>query len=87
MSFDICSLLTNVLLSETIDICLEKLFEDTETVYNLKRQHMAKLLSLEFNIGLTTRRLEEHISEHAKKMLLLYINMMLKLVTTLHSPV
>ena len=40
VSVDICSLFANVLLRETIHIRL-----DTETVYNLNRQHMAKLLS------------------------------------------
>ena len=38
----------------------------------------------EFYVGLTTRKLEERISEHIKKkmMLVLYINMLLKLVMT-----
>ena len=40
----------------------------------------------EFYVGLTTCRLEERISEHIKMMLVLCINMLLKLVMTLHSP-
>ena len=45
VSFDVCSLFTNVPLNETIQMCLNKLFKDTETVHNLNRQHMAELLS------------------------------------------
>ena len=44
-SFDVCSLFTNVPLSATIDICLDKLFSDTDRIQNMSRKQLEKLLS------------------------------------------
>jgi predicted GIY-YIG superfamily endonuclease len=43
-SFDIVSLYTNIPVNETIDICLSKLFYETDLVSNLTKMQMKKLL-------------------------------------------
>ena len=43
-SMDIVSLFTNIPIDETIEICLNKLYKDNQTVNNLTRIQMKKLL-------------------------------------------
>ena len=45
-SFDVTSLFTCVPLEEVINICLDKLFANTNTVNNLNRTQLYKMLSL-----------------------------------------
>jgi len=45
-SFDIQSLFTNIPLKETMDICTNRLFENTDNVHNLTRDQFKKLLKL-----------------------------------------
>ena len=45
-SFDVKSLFTNIPLRETIDICVDGLFSDTDLSGNFTKVHMKKLLSL-----------------------------------------
>ena len=44
-SFDIISLFTCIPVNETIEICLDKLYEHTELVHSLKRVQLKKLLN------------------------------------------
>jgi hypothetical protein len=44
-SFDVVSLFTNIPIDETIDICLDKVFHDNDTVHNMSRVQFRKLLS------------------------------------------
>ena len=46
VSFDVSNLFTNVPLQETIEICLDKLFHDTDTVRNLTRDQLKRLLTV-----------------------------------------
>ena len=46
VSIDVESLLTNIPLSEAMGICIDNLFCDTNTIYNLDHNHMRKLLTL-----------------------------------------
>ena len=43
-SFDVVSLFTNIPLEETVEICLDKLYANSETVHNLCRQDLKKLI-------------------------------------------
>ena len=45
-SFDVKSLFTNIPLRETIDICIDELFQDEDMVLGFTRQQLHKLLSL-----------------------------------------
>ncbi|XP_063585791.1 uncharacterized protein LOC134763164 [Penaeus indicus] len=45
-SFDIQSLFTNIPLKETIDICTNRLFENTDNVHNFTKDQFMKLLKL-----------------------------------------
>ena len=45
-SFDVSSLFTNIPLQETIDICLDKLFQNCNKVQNLSRRQPTKLLNI-----------------------------------------
>ena len=45
-SFDIESLFTNIPLTETIDICLDKIFSNTNTFHNFTRKQFKTLLEL-----------------------------------------
>ena len=45
-SLDVKSLFTNIPLNEVIDICIDDLFCDTNTIHNLNRNGMKKLLTL-----------------------------------------
>ncbi|XP_069992340.1 uncharacterized protein [Penaeus vannamei] len=45
-SFDIQSLFTNIPLKEIMDICTNRLFENTDNVHNLTRDQFKKLLKL-----------------------------------------
>ena len=45
-SLDVQSLFTNIPLSEVIDICIDDLFWDTNTIHNLDRDEMRELLTL-----------------------------------------
>lgn len=45
-SFDIQSLFANMLLKETMDLCTNRLFENTDNVHNLMRDQFKKLLKL-----------------------------------------
>ena len=45
-SLDVKSLFTNIPLNEVIDICIDDLFCDTNTIHNLDRNDMKKLLTL-----------------------------------------
>ena len=45
-SLDVESLFTNIPLNEVIDICIDDLFCDTNTIHNLNRNGMKKLLTL-----------------------------------------
>ena len=44
-SFDVVSLFTNMPLNETIEICLDKLYSDTDLVHNLPRKTLKTLLN------------------------------------------
>ena len=48
-SFDVTSLFTCVPLEEVINICLDKLFANTNTVNNLNRTQLYKMLSFTLN--------------------------------------
>ena len=43
-SFDVVSLFTNIPLEETVDICLNKLYENCERVHNLQRKDLKRLI-------------------------------------------
>ena len=45
-SLDIDSLFTNIPLDETIDICINQLFENTDTVEGIKKSELKQLLCL-----------------------------------------
>ena len=45
-SFDVVSLFTNIPLEETIEICTNKLFKESETVEGLSKTEFKQLLSL-----------------------------------------
>ena len=45
-SLDVESLFANIPLNEVIDICIADLFCDTNTIHNLDRNDMKKLLTL-----------------------------------------
>ena len=45
-SLDVDSLFTNIPLDETIDICINKLFENTDTVESFKKSELKQLLCL-----------------------------------------
>ena len=45
-SLDVERLFANVPLNEVIDICIDDLFCDTNTIHNLDRNDMKKLLTL-----------------------------------------
>ena len=44
-SFDVVSLFTNIPLNETIELCLDKLYTDTDLVHNLPRKTLKTLLN------------------------------------------
>ena len=44
-SFDVVSLIPNIPLKETIEICLDKLYSDTDLVHNLSRKTLKTLLN------------------------------------------
>ena len=44
-SFDVVSLFTNVPLTETIDLCIDKLFHNVDKVQNLNKKQLKKLLT------------------------------------------
>ena len=43
-SFDVISLYTNIPVDQTIEICLNKLYNDNNTVNNITREQMRRLL-------------------------------------------
>ena len=43
-SFDVVSLFTNIPLIETVEICLDKLFSNSDKVHNLTRENLKKLI-------------------------------------------
>ena len=43
-SFDVVSLYTNIPVDQTIEICLNKLFKECDTVNNITREQMKRLL-------------------------------------------
>ena len=43
-SFDVVSLFTNIPLIETVEICLDKLFSNSDKVHNLTREDLKKLI-------------------------------------------
>ena len=43
-SFDIVNLFTNIPLKETVEICINKLYTDTDKVHNLQKEDLRKLL-------------------------------------------
>ena len=45
-SFDVKSLFTNIPLTETVDICIDNLFQDQDMVFGFTKQQLHKLLSL-----------------------------------------
>ena len=45
-SLDVDSLFTNIPLDETIDICVNQLFENTDTVKGFTKSELKQLLSL-----------------------------------------
>ena len=45
-SLDVDSLVTNISLDETIDTCVNQLFEDTDTVEGFKKSELKQLLCL-----------------------------------------
>ena len=45
-SLDVDSLFTNISLDETIDICVNQLFENTDTVEGFTKSELKQLLSL-----------------------------------------
>ena len=45
-SLDVKSLFTNIPLNDVIDICIDDLFCDTNTIHNLDRNDMRELLIL-----------------------------------------
>ena len=45
-SLDVDSFFTNILLDETIDICVNQLFENTDTVEGFTKSELKQLLSL-----------------------------------------
>ena len=45
-SFDVVSLFTNIPLEETIEICTNKLFKESDTIYCLSKTELKELLSL-----------------------------------------
>ena len=45
-SFDIESLFTNILLQETIDLCVEKLFEDKSCIDGLSKDSFRQMLTV-----------------------------------------
>ena len=45
-SIDVSSLFTNIPLQETIDICLDKLFQNCNKIQNLSRRQLTKLLNI-----------------------------------------
>ena len=45
-SFDVDSLFTNIPLNETINIIIEKLFSENQTIDNLNKDHLKCLLTL-----------------------------------------
>ena len=45
-SLDVDSLFTNILLDKTIDICINQLFENTDTVEGFTRSELKQLLLL-----------------------------------------
>ena len=45
-SLDVDSLFTNILLDETIDVCVNQLFENTDTVEGFKKSELKQLLCL-----------------------------------------
>ena len=45
-SFDVKSLFTNIPLDETIDICIEKLYQNKRKIKGLNKKHCKKLLTL-----------------------------------------
>ena len=59
-SLDVESLFTNIPLNEVIDICIDDLFCDTNTIHNLDRNDMRELLTLaayeSFPIGSDSRK-------------------------------
>ena len=42
-SFDVVSLYTNIPVDQTIEICLNKLFKECDTVNNITREQMKRL--------------------------------------------
>ena len=48
-NLDIDSLFTNIPLEETIEICINNLFENNDTVHGLKKSEFKELLSLATN--------------------------------------
>ena len=44
-SFDIVSLFTNIPIDETINICLDELYKNSDSVNNLSREQFRKLLN------------------------------------------
>ena len=42
-SFDVVSLFTNIPLIETVEICLDKLFSNSDKVHNLTREDLKNL--------------------------------------------
>ena len=44
-SFDVVSLFTNIPLNETIELCLDKLYTDTDLVHSLPRKTLKTLLN------------------------------------------
>ena len=45
-SFDVVSLFTNIPLEETINICLDKLYANTDKVNNITRTNLKKLITM-----------------------------------------